>query len=180
MFVRTAFAAFVFMIVVALPAFAANGAPPSACGKLKWTGAYTRLQNIDVGTVNSYADQLNFSKDGIVTLNYTYYPELMLSEGTGTTGYGEWKCRADGNVVMSVLLAQYVSNGSGDLTLSGHLRYTFLFEIVDDNTLKRIAFARRVYLPSEDPTDPGSGTVTLSGTDDRIYSRFTISEGDLP
>jgi hypothetical protein len=173
MFVRFTLAICVLMILAVVPAFAAAG---DGCKKGNWTGSYTSLAEVG----NKYAIQLNFGADGAVSLYQTVYPERMIYTGTGTTGYGVWKCRADGKIVMTALYANFRPDGFDDLTLAGHQRVTLLLEVVDGNTLKRTAFVYRNYEPFEDPTDPAGGTLGTPGVGERIYTRVTVSEGDLP
>jgi hypothetical protein len=177
MFVRITLAVCVLMILAVVPAFAAAGDGSGVCENRKWTGAYVRPSDIGIGKL--YSTQLNFDKDGTASLFSTYYPEQMITYGASTTAYGAWNCRADGKIVMTALYADFEPNGAGDLTLAAHHRATLLFEIVDGNTLKLIAYAYRSYGPTEDPTDPAGGNLGPTSTVEWLYTRFTVSEGDL-
>ena len=66
-----------------------------------------------------------------------------------------------------------------DLFLFEHVRSTSLFSVMDANTLTRTQFRRRVYDPTEDPTDPTGGVLGHLNTNVVVYKRLVASDADL-
>jgi hypothetical protein len=113
----------------------------------------------------------------------------MLSSGTGTTSVGSWQCRGDGQLVVTIITAVYaptndaamhgILNVPTDLLLLFHSRSTYLFSVIDENTLTRIQARGRRYAPAQDPTDPNGGTLRPLNTATITYKRLVASDADL-
>ena len=165
----------------------------TGCLANKFFGTYTSVEqyeNIDVrgdGIVfedRTFIYQLTFYRDGIVEQYWTGSPDYVLSLGTNTPWIGSWTCRSDGKLLVSTLRGNYspvpgAPPVQSDIAIVGHRRNTFLFSVVDRNTLDRIQYRTRDYNNSEDPTDPNAGTLCPLDTTVIEYKRFKASNADL-
>src|SRR5688572_11589532 len=148
------------MCLYAVPSFAGD-----KCTRGKFLGTYTRPDlNRDVfgdgSVVHSFAQQLTLNSDGTARLDFTGFPDYIMTIGTGVPQVGSWMCRADDKLVVNMIGATYAPqdvNGVTDLVLLFNHRDSYLFTITDDNTLTREAFRSRRYAPSQDLTNPTAG-----------------------
>ena len=163
-----------------------------------FVGSYTTLFTfLDVwsdGTnvEHQLINQLNLHSDGTVTYDRAGGPDLMLSFGLATTGVGSWTCRSDGQLVVTLIWANYNPTNDAvnhpvvtpipppvDILLSGHTRATYLFSVTDANTLTRIQARNRNYDQMQDPTDPTGGVLGPLNTDVVVSKRVVASDADL-
>jgi hypothetical protein len=116
----------------------------------------------------------------------------MLTGGGVTPFVGSWRCRRDGKLVVTLLDAVYGTTTDAvnhpttvpnpppvDLFLISNQRFTYLFNVNDDNSITRIQFRKRVYLPSEDPSNPAGGTLSPLNSNEVVYKRVVASDADL-
>ena len=144
----------------------------------RWLGSYLRSLELDPLPGVPFAVQFQFHKDGSLTVFSTAFYERFVTEGTLSQGFGSWKCRRDGKVVASVIHGAFQPI-FGDVELLAHLRVTYLFELVDRNTIRRLVVGQRVYPRTEDPTDPDGGFLDFVAPVPADYHRVTVSEGDI-
>jgi hypothetical protein len=189
MVIKTIFAVAVSLFIVT-PAFADTG-----CKTGKFVGSYTTTRTSpdvwgDGSKVrHTFVYQLNLTSDGTAYEQFTGLPDLMLSEGTSTPGIGSWQCRQDGQLVVNLISTVYLPtkdaalhgfpNVPTDLLLFLNVRTTYLFSVVDDNTLVRIQARNRRYAPTEDPTNSQGGTLGALDSSAVIYQRLIASDADL-
>ena len=182
----------VFMVI---PAFAQD----KGCKNIKFYGSYTLTDatRTDIwgdGTNVSHTliFQLNLHSDGTADQYFTGAPDLMLSIASVSSWIGSWKCREDGNLVVTAIRATYLPTTDAknhpttvpnpppvDLILGFHTRTTWLFSVTDANTLTRIQSRARRYTVTQDPSDPNGGTLLDLKTNQLIYKRLTASDADL-
>lgn len=182
MFRKITLSLIVVCVCTAVPAFAVD-----KCSKGKFVGTYTRPDlNRDIfgdgSVIHSFAQQLTLSSDGTARLDFTGFPDYILTIGTGAVQVGSWVCRADGKLVVNMIGANYepaVVNGVNDLVLASNIRDSYLFTITDDNTLTRDLFRRRRYTPAQDLTDPTAGILLPALTTTPVYTRVIASDADL-
>ncbi|HKP68615.1 MAG TPA: hypothetical protein VJV05_04985 [Pyrinomonadaceae bacterium] len=178
----------VVAIFTVAPAFAA----PSGCNKIKFQGTYTRAavnQDVlgDATVFHSWVFQLEIRADGTAAMNSSAYYDFMINTGSNSPGVGNWTCRADGKLVVSLLAALVYpippntnpQLPSADISVEQHIRTTYLFSVDDVNTLTQIQSRGRFYGATEDPTNPAGGTLGALSTTQRVYTRFTASDADL-
>ena len=117
----------------------------------------------------------------------------MLSGGMTSSRIGSWTCRADGQLVVTLIWALYLPTTDAvnhptvvpnppppvDLLLSRHARTTFLFSVTDANTLTRTQARQRLYDATQDPTDPTGGVLKPLDTTVFVYKRLVASDADL-
>jgi len=167
----------------------------SGCKTIKFTGSYvTALPNLDVwgdgtGVKHSFISQLNLNSDGTVYEQFSGAADLLLSGGTETPSVGSWQCRPDGKLVVTIIKTVNVPTNQAalhgilnvpvDLLLLFHSRDTYLFSVIDENTLTRIQARSRRYAPAEDPTDPNGGTLGSLNSSTVQYTRLVASDADL-
>lgn len=177
----------VFMV---RPAFADSG-----CKNGKFVGSYTQatlftdIWGDGSGVDHTLVSQLNLHGDGTVYEEFSGFPDIMLSAGTGTPAIGSWQCRQDGKLVVTTISTAYaptndaalhgIPNVPTDLLLLFNLRTTRLFSVTDENTLTRIQARTRRYAPAQDPTDPTGGTLRPLNTTVVPYKRLVASDADL-
>ena len=172
----------IFMVA---PAFADQN-----CATGNFVGTYTRLSPaIDAvgdGVLHAFAFQLTLHADGTVTQYWTGLPDYQNTLGTGSRNIGAWKCRDNGNLLVTLLSASYApiaaNPGLGtldDVRLVRHQRSTMVFNIDDNNTLTRLKIRTRNYAPAADPTDPNGGTLGALDTTQVVYKRLVASAADL-
>jgi hypothetical protein len=182
-FILAVVASSVFMVI---PAFAQD----AGCKNGKFVGSYTNVQkDQDVfgnGTViHTWINQLNLHSDGTADLNFTAALEYPINTGSQTSYIGSWACRDDGQLVVTLIRAFYnpvgpTSNTTyADIQLGGYNRFTYLFSVVDVNTLKRLNRRIRTYGANDDPTDPNGGTLGPLNSQQIIYNRVVASDADL-
>lgn len=181
------------LTIVTVPAKADAG-----CKNGKFVGSYTLsstfpdLWGDGTNVVHNFVLQLNLHSDGTATEEFSGFPDVMLSFGTGTEFVGSWACRKDGKLIVTMISTVYVPTTDAinhpstvpspppvDLFLQSSSRDTFLFAVTDDNTLTRVQFRRRAYLPTEDPADPAAGTLGPLNTTQVVYKRLVASDADL-
>jgi len=157
----------VVAIFTVAPAFAA----PTGCNKIKFQGTYTRAAvNQDVlgdhTVFHSWIFQLEIRGDGTAALNSSAYYDFMINTGTNSPSIGNWTCRADGKLVVTMLAALVFPIGpntneqlpSADISVEQHIRTTYLFSVDDVNTLTQVQARSRIYNATEEPTSPCSVT----------------------
>jgi len=183
------------LMVIAAPA---NAAGNSGCKTGKFVGSYTFSRTFSdiwgdgTNIAHVLVLQLNLHSDGTVTEDFTGFPDVMLSFGTGTPFVGSWTCRNDGKLVVTSISTIYVPTIDAinhpstvpnpppvDLFLLLSSRSTFLFAVTDDNTLTRVQMRVRSYLANEDPADPNGGTLGPLITTPVVYHRLIASDADL-
>ena len=176
----------------------ANAQANAGCKTGKFVGSYTSTAAFpDVwgdgsNVPHTFVSQLNLHSDGTVTQEFTGFPDIMLSGGTGTPYVGSWTCRKDGKLVVTVITTFYGTTTDAvnhpasvpdpppvDLFLAANWRFTYLFAVTDDNTLTRIASRRRAYPASADPSDPTGGTLSPLNVTTVVYNRLVASDADL-
>ena len=186
-------------VFTVLPAFPQEQENENAgCKNRKFIGSYTHVDAVpDVWGDGSNVEhqllqQLNLHSDGTVTNDFAGGPDLMLSFGLSTTFVGSWKCRNDGKLVVTVIFANYAPTTDAinhpstvpapppvDLSLSVHIRATYLFSVTDANTLTRIQARSRLYNPTQDPSDPTGGVLRPLNTNEVVFTRLVASDADL-
>jgi hypothetical protein len=136
--------------------------------------------------------QLTLHSDGTATEEFTASPDIMLSGGMSSSRIGSWTCRDDGQLVVTMIFANYfpttdaVNHPSSvpnpppvDILLGGHIRITYLLSVTDANTLTRTQTRARRYTVKEDPTNPNGGVLGPLNTVVIVYSRLVASDADL-
>ena len=180
----------IFMVV---PALAQDGDDDndSGCRSGKFVGAYTSpLINQDVfgdGSVfHTWVYQLNLHSGGTADQYVTADLDYIVNAGSISPAIGSWTCRKDGKLVVTLLEALYSPVASSapnvpnpDIALTNHIRATYLFSIVDRNTLQNTQRRSRVYDSLQDPTDPAGGHLGHLITAVREYKRLKASDADL-
>ena len=155
------------------------------CRSGKFVGSWVYSSPMDVfgdGTViHQYYEQLQLHSDGNARMDFNVWPDFMLTYGLDTASIGSWTCRADGKLVLTLLVSEYAPTADGkDLTQVNHFRRTALITVVDDNTLSVTNLRTRTYAPAQDPADPNGGTLgPLRSYTDYIYHRLRASDADL-
>lgn len=181
-----------FMVI---PAYAQGVA---GCKNGKFIGSYTNvIASPDIwgdgsNVEHQVIDQLTLHSDGTARADFTGAPDTMLSFGSSSPAVGSWTCRNDGMLVVTLIHADYVPTTDAinhpstvqapppvDLILVEHVRSTSLFSVTDANTLTRTQFRRRVYDPTQDPTDPTGGILGPLNTNVIVYKRLVASDADL-
>lgn len=173
----------IFMVVPALA--------DKNCATGDFVGTYTRLSPatdvIGDGNLHAFVFQLTLHADGTVTQYWTGLPDYQTNLGTGSINIGAWKCRDNGNLLVTLLSASYegipADPNTGlvaDVRLFSHSRTTVVFTLTDNNTLTRIKAITRTYAPADDPTDPAGGTLGTLSTTQLVYKRLVASAADLP
>jgi len=204
---KTATTAVVTLLAIMVaPAFAAE------CQNEKVVGSYVRVigpnlnpdlfgDGSDVNFDRTYIGQLNLHGDGTAEQVQTGAPDLFINAGTSTPEFGSWKCRKDGMLVLTLLLATAGPTPDGltghptgasslgfdpgvatfrpDLFLTNHIRRNWLIYIADDNTLMVVRRRGRVYDMTQDPSDPSGGSLQPPRTDVLVYKRVVASDADL-
>src|ERR1043166_1625856 len=113
---NTILALAVLLVCMVTPALAQVG-----CKNGKFVGSYVRSTvNPDVwgegsGVVPANVVQLNLNSDGTAYEQQTGFPDIMLSSGSGTPSVGSWQCRADGKLVVTVILSVYAPTNDAAL-----------------------------------------------------------------
>jgi hypothetical protein len=186
---RALLSAAALSLVLAVPALAGPGQGQGHPCKMKdVAGSYTRPSQVDIGNgPQDYLYQLNLAADGTAYQEWTGYPELMNTLGTGTPNIGSWTCQ-DGQVILVLITGNFLpvetqdpftGDPEVDITLSSHSRVTYRFDVADDDTLVRNAVVIRSYSPTEDPTDPNAGTLGAVNTNQVTYTRLVPTDADL-
>jgi hypothetical protein len=183
-----------FMVIPAFPQEQEN----EGCKNHKFIGSYTHVEAVPdiwgdgTNVEHQILQQLNLHGDGTVINEFAGGPDTMLSFGLSTTFVGSWKCRNDGKLVVTVIFANYAPTTDAinhpstvpapppvDLSLSAHIRATYLFAVTDTNTLTRIQARNRVYGPAQDPSDPTGGVLRRLNTNVVVFTRLVASDADL-
>ncbi|MEP6848427.1 MAG: hypothetical protein ABI999_06195 [Acidobacteriota bacterium] len=185
MFKKIMLSAIALMMFMVVPAFADKN-----CATGDFVGTYTRLtpasDPVGDGILHAYVFQLTLHADGTVTQYWTGLPDYQNTLGTGSINIGAWKCRDNGNLLVTLLSASYApiaaNPGFGtldDVRLVSHQRSTMVFNIDDNNTVTRLKSRTRNYAPAADPTDPNGGTLGALNTTLVVYKRLVASAADL-
>ena len=172
----------VFMVA---PAFADKN-----CATGEFVGTYTRASPAtDVlgdGNLHAFLFQLTLHADGTVTQYWTGAPDYQINLGTGSINVGAWKCRDNGNLLVTLISANYEPIPAdpnlgtvADVRLYRHYRTTMVFNLNDNDTITRIKSRTRTYLPDQDPTDASGGTLGALSTAQSVYKRLVVSAADL-
>ncbi|HVQ55117.1 MAG TPA: hypothetical protein VMS29_00050 [Pyrinomonadaceae bacterium] len=186
MYIRMMLVSLAIAVLMVVPSFADS----TGCKKGEFFGSYTRpelSQDVlgDGSAIHSFTYQLNLHNDGTATQYWTGLNDYLITLGTGSPWTGSWTCRSDGKLIVTMIVASYfpVTNNqnvtSPDVELRSHFRDTYLFNVVDENTLIRIQSRRRAYLPAADPTNPAGGTLGPLSTTSVAYNRLVASDADL-
>jgi hypothetical protein len=179
------------LLSVILTVFSAVQAFADSCSTGNFVGTYTRLTPAaDVlgdGNLHAFVFQLTFHADGTLTQYWTGLPDYQNNLGTGSINIGAWKCRDNGNILVTFLSASYVPYQAdpnlgtvNDITLLSHSRSTQVFNVDNGNTLTRLKTITRSYAPAEDPTNPNGGTLGTLNSTQVVYKRLVASAADLP
>src|SRR5215813_4057131 len=141
----------------------------AGCRNGKFVGSYTRTvpNNVygDGSVIHQTIFQLNLHGDGTAFQYWTGFPDALLTTGTNSPYMGSWKCRQDGQLVVTLITAVFqpttVTHGPApvDLLLDIHARTTYLFTVTDEDTLTRTEARSRIYTTADDPSDPTAGTL---------------------
>jgi len=147
----------------------------TVCQQVGWQGTYLS----PVATAGAtFADQLQFNTGGSVTYSGSYYPEQMLTEGTGSQGVGTWQCMKDGSIAATIFFANFAGTGS-NLSLIYHARATMIFKFLDNGSIRREVLAVRIYFSNDDPTDPSAGFIVNLPPEQPEYAKLGVSLSDL-
>ena len=179
------------LLTAILTVFATVQAFADSCSTNNFVGTYTRLSPatdiVGNGELHAFAFQLTFHADGTVTQYWTGLEDYHNSAGTGSINIGAWKCRDNGNILVTLLSASYTPTPADpnlgivdDVKLSSHSRTTMVFNVDNNNSLTRIKSITRTYAPAQDPTDPNGGTLGTLNTTQVTYKRLVASAADLP
>src|ERR1041385_6205005 len=152
------------LLTVILTVFAAINAFADSCATGNFVGTYTRLTPasdiVGNGELHAFTFQLTFHADGTVTQYWTGLLDYQNSAGTGSINIGAWKCRDNGNILVTLLSASYIPTPSDpnlgivdDVKLLSHSRTTMVLNVDNANSLTRIKSITRTYAPDQDPTD---------------------------
>jgi hypothetical protein len=178
------------LLTVILTAFAAVNAFADSCATGNFVGTYTRPSSVDVfgdgSVIHNYVFQLTLHADGTVTQYWTGLPDYQNNLGTGSINIGAWKCRENGNLLVTLLSANYEPAPADpnlgtvdDIKLLSHSRSTMVFNIDNNNQLTRLKVITRTYAPAQDPTDPNGGALGPLNTTQVVYRRLVASAADL-
>jgi len=176
------------------PAFAKKGAS-GGCKAKDVVGSYTRIIDgtffdFDVPAdvhERIYFRQLNINPGGTVYQAESSGPDVMINFGKRSQWSGAWKCRSDGKLLVTMLVAiylpvpedEYFPGSHQDLAIVTNRRVTYLFSVEDKNTLKLVQAIGRRYDMTEDPSDPAGGTLGSEFFGERFYTRLIPSDADL-
>lgn len=180
----------IMLLTAALAIFGVMPVLAGTCATGNFVGTYTRAtpfaDPFDPTVTHIYAFQLTLHSDGTVTQYWTGLPDYQLNVGTGSINIGAWKCRDNGNLLVTLLSATYVPFAADlnlgtvpDTVLFSHSRGTYVFDVTDNNTLTRLKVRTRTYTPAQDPTDPDAGTLGTLNTTQVVYKRLVASAADL-
>ena len=173
---------------VAAPVFAGG---TTGCRNGHFLGSYISSPNPptdlfgDGSVIHTFVYELTLNSDGTATQYWTGLPDYISTLGTASPWIGSWKCRSDGKLVVSMLLAGFVPVGPGvnnptnDISLAYHSRWTYLFSVDDDETLTRTQLRTRTYGPADDPAVLTGGTLSGLNTSTAQYKRIVASDADL-
>ncbi len=162
------------------------------CNNDRFYGTYTRVapptDAIGDGTeFHQYIYNLTLSADGTAIQYWTGLPDYQMNFGSGTTNIGSWKCKNNGQLIVTLLASTFqptdpIANPNvplPDLSLIYNYRYTFLFKVDNPNSLTRLQARSRRYLANEDSTNPNLGTLGTLSTTPITFTRFVASDADL-
>ena len=178
------------LLVVVLTVFGVAQILADSCATGNFVGTYTRPSSVDVfgdgSVIHNYVFQLTLHADGTVTQYWTGLPDYQNNLGTGSINIGAWKCRDNGNILVTLLSASYEPIPADpnlgtvdDVRLVSHSRSTMVFNVDSNNQLTRIKIITRTYTPAQDPTDPNGGTLGPLSTTQVVYKRLVASAADL-
>jgi len=185
MFKKMALLVGIMIMLSAVTMFADTG-----CKPYKIAGSYTRVDaQTDVfgdgSVIHQYIYHLKLNSDGTASQLWTGGTDYLINTGITGPFIGSWVCRADDKLVVTLLTASYNSTPPGtghplpDVSLGLYQRLTYLFAVTDDNTLTRIQARGRNYGPTDDPTNPATGTLGTLSTRVVTYKRLIASDADL-
>lgn len=160
------------------------------CNNDNFFGTYTRVDAptdvfVDGAVIHQYIYNLTLSSDGTAIQYWTGLPDYQITFGTGTQNVGSWKCKNNGQIVVTLLGSSYEPVGpdtvipAADVSLVYNYRYTYLFKVNNPNSLTRVQSRSRRYLASEDSTNPTAGILGTLSTTPITYTRFVASDADL-
>ena len=160
------------------------------CNNGNFHGSYTRVDAptdlFGDGNLHQHVYNLVLGTDGSAKQYWTGLPDYQINTGTGSPSFGSWKCRNDGKIVVNIVTASYspvepdgINLFHADVTLTGYLRTTILFNVNNQNKLTRIQSRNRGYGANEDPTNPAGGTLGALNNTQFIYNRVIASDADL-
>lgn len=180
------------LVIMAVVLLGVGSAMAGNCNNDNFFGTYTRVDAatdpIGDGTLlHQYIYNLTLSSDGSAIQYWTGLPDFQINSGTGSTFVGSWKCKNNGQLVVTLLASTYyptdpLANPNvplPDVSLQYNYRYTYLFKVNNPNTLTRIQARSRRYLASEDSTNPTAGILGTLSTTPITYNRFVASDDDL-
>jgi hypothetical protein len=161
-----------------------------SCATGNFVGTYTRsspaIDPVGNGELHAFVFQLTLHADGTVTQYWTGLPDYQMNAGSGSINIGAWKCKDNGNILVTVLSANYLPAPADpnlgtidDIKLVGHSRTTFVLNVDSNNQLTRLKSVIRSYAPAEDPSDPNGGTLGAVSTIQVVYKRLVASGADL-
>jgi hypothetical protein len=163
----------------------------SGCRNGRFVGSYVS-PNLDVdlfgdgSVIHSFVFQLNLHSDGTADQYWTGLPDYIINLGTGSPWIGSWTCRQDGKLVVTMVRGSYLpvdpsppNAPNPDISLTNHVRNTYLFNIDSVNTITRIQGRARVYGVHENPADPTAGTLGDISNTHVEYTRLSASDADL-
>jgi len=186
---KSAVISVVALLLMVIPALADND--NAGCKNGKFVGSYTTVQLSqdvfgDGHFIHTWIYQLTLHSDGTADQHYTSDLEFPINTGSQGPWIGSWTCRTDGKLVVTLLRSFYNPIGPAppdtiyaDIQVGGFNRFTFLFSVEDNNTLKRIYRRIRTYGPNEDPSNPDGGTLGALQTNEVSYKRLVASDADL-
>jgi len=178
------------LITIILMVFATVETFADSCATGNFVGTYTRsspaTDPVGNGELHAFVFQLTLHADGTVTQYWTGLPDYQMNTGSGTINIGAWKCKDNGNILVTVLSANYLPAPADpnlgtvdDIKLVGHSRTTFVLNVDSNNQLTRLKSVTRTYAPSQDPSDPNGGTLDPINTTQVVYKRLVASGADL-
>jgi hypothetical protein len=184
MFTKTTLLLALLAIFMVVPALAAD------CATGNFIGTYTRASPasdpVGNGEQHAFLFQLTLHSDGTVTQYWTGLPDYLMNLGSGSINIGAWKCRDNGNLLVTLISASYIPAPADanlgtvdDIKLLRHVRTTYVFNIDDNNTISKIKSRSRNYAANEDPTDPNGGTLQPMSTTPAVYKRLVASAADI-
>ncbi|MEP7212013.1 MAG: hypothetical protein ABI791_03000 [Acidobacteriota bacterium] len=184
MFKKITFVLMILCVFAVVPALA------DSCSTGAFVGTYTRASPatdaIGDGNLHAFLFQLTLHGDGTVTQYWTGLPDYQTSLGTGSINIGSWKCRDNGNLLVTLISASYEASAAdpnfgtvADVRLWRHFRSTYVFDITNGTTITRTKARTRSYLPAEDPTDANGGILGTLSTTPLVYNKLVATATDL-
>ena len=180
---------------IALPAFASN------CKSEKFVGTFIRVDTTSTDSIGENQPQtsiwqLNLHDDGTADERDAVWLDFPLNTGTDAQYIGNWKCRSDGYLVVTLITAIYnpisaafivtnqvplgsIPTPAPDITLGGYYKTTYLFSVQNADTLNAVKRRTKFYSSNQDPSNPALGVLGSLITTVVVYKRFEASDADL-